>query len=48
MAEERDLPLGDTIWVEVAPPLEHGTPEEVLPIDNSMDNNAPHFHFISF
>ena len=48
MVEERDLPPRDTRRVEVAPPLEHGTPEEVLPIDNSMDNNTSHFHFISF
>ena len=48
MAEERDLPPRDTRWAEVAPPLEHETPEKVLPIDNNMDNNTPHFHFIYF
>ena len=48
MAQEGNLPPGDTGWAKVAPPLEHGAPEEVLLVDNSMDNNTPHFHFISF
>ena len=43
MAEERDLPPGNTRRAKVAPPMEHGAPEEVLPIDKGTDNDIPHF-----
>ena len=33
MAEERDLPPGDTRWAKVTSPMEHGALEEVLPVD---------------
>ena len=48
MAREGNLPLGDTTRAEVALPLEHEAFEEVLPVDSSMDDNTPHFHFIAY
>ena len=42
MAEERHLPAGDARQVEVAPPMEHGAPEKILPVDDGMNNNTPH------
>ena len=48
MAEERDLPPGDTRRAKVASPMEHRAPEEVLLVDKGTDNNSPHFQFISF
>ena len=48
MADERDLPPRDARWVKIAPPMEHGAPAEVLPVDNGADNDTPHFQFISF
>jgi len=48
MAKERHLPLGDARQTEVAPPMEHGALEKILPVDNGMKNNTPHFQFTSF
>ena len=48
MAQEGNLPLGDTRRAEIATPLEHGATEEVLPVDSSMDDNTPYFNFIAF
>ena len=48
MADERDLPPRDARWVKIAPPMEHGAPAEVLPVDNGADNDTPHFQFIPF
>ena len=46
MAKEKDLPPGDAKRVELL--MEHGAPEEVLLVDKGMDNDTPHFQFISF
>ena len=48
MAQEGNLPPGDTRWAKVASPMEHRAPKEVLPIDNGGENDTPHFQFISF
>ena len=48
MVEERDLPLRDTRRAKVGSLMEHGAPEELLPVDRGMNNNTPHFQFISF
>ena len=48
MAEERNLPPGDARRAKVAPPMEHGAFEEILPVDNGMKNNTPYFQFTSF
>ena len=42
MAEERSLPPGDVKRAKVAPPMEHGATEEIVPVKNSA-NNTPHF-----
>ena len=43
MVKERHLPLGDARGTKVAPLMKHGTPEEILPVDNGTKNNTPHF-----
>ena len=43
MAEEMHLPPRDVRWTKVAPLVEHGALEEILPVDNGMKNNTPHF-----
>ena len=47
MAEEGNLLPGDARRVKVAPPVEHGALEEILPVDNGTKNNT-HFKFTSF
>ena len=48
MAEEGNLSHEDARREEIAPPMEHGAPEEILPVDNGTKNNTPHFQFTSF
>ena len=42
MAEEKNLPLGDARRAKVAPPMEHGAPEEILSVNNNTKNHTPH------
>ena len=37
------MPPGDIGRATVASPMEHGAPEEILPVDSSTKNNTPHF-----
>ena len=48
MAKERHLPPGDAKRTEVAPSMEHRASQEILPVDDSMKSDTPHFQFISF
>ena len=48
MAEERHLSPGDARRAKVAPPIEHGALEKILPVDDSMKNNTLHFQFTFF
>ena len=48
MAEERHLPSGDTKRTKATTLVEHRAFEEILPVDNGMKNNTPHFQFTSF
>ena len=48
MAQKGNLPNRDIGQAKIAPPLEHGAPKELLPVENNMDDNTPHFHFITF
>ena len=48
MAKERHLPPRDARQIEVAPPMEHGVPEKILPVDDDTNNNTSHFQFTSF
>ena len=48
MVEEMNLPPGGTRRAKVAPPMEHGALEEILPVGNDMKNNTPYFQFTSF
>ena len=43
MAEEMHLPPRDVRWTKVTPLVEHRALEEILPVDNGMKNNTPHF-----
>ena len=43
MAEERHLPSRNARQTKATPPVEHGALEEILPVDNGMKNNTPHF-----
>ena len=48
MAKEGNIPLGDIGGENVASPMEHEAPKEVLPINSDAKNNIPHFQFTSF
>ena len=48
MAKERHLPPGDARRTEVAPLMEHGELEKILPVDDDMKKNTPYFQFTSF
>ena len=43
MAEERHLPPEEARRTKVTPPVEHRALEEIIPVDNGMKNNTPHF-----
>ena len=48
MAQKGNLPPRDIGQANVASPMEHRAPEEVLPINKGTNNDTPHFQFISF
>ena len=48
MEEKRHLPPKDTRQAKAASPMEHGTPEKVLPVDKGANDDTPHFPFTSF
>ena len=43
MTEEMHLSLGDIRQAEVTPPMERRASQEILPVDDSMKSNTPHF-----
>ena len=43
MTKERHLPPRDARQIEVAPPMEHGALEEILPVGNDTKNTTPYF-----
>ena len=47
MAKERHQLPGDARQTEIAPLMEHGAPEKILPVDDDMKKKTPHFQFTS-
>ena len=43
MVEEGNLPLGNANQAKVAPPMEHGALEVILPVDKGTKKNTSHF-----
>ena len=43
MAEEMHLSPGDAKRIEVAPPMQYQASPKVLPVEDSMKSDTPHF-----
>ena len=48
MEEEGHLPPRDIGWKEASPPMEHGAPSEILPVEIVDDNFPPFLSLFNF